>query len=284
MSGITPVQKPAEGPTLVIEAGRPERHYWKELWQYRELLFYLTWRDIAVRYKQTSIGLTWAILRPLITMVVFTVVFGMLARLPSEGVPYPIFVFAALLPWQFFSNGISECGNSLVGNAGMLSKVYFPRMILPASALLTTFIDLLIAGVILAGLMFWYGYAPGWQLVALPAFIALALLFTLGLGVWLAALNVEYRDVRYIIPFILQLGVYASPVGYASSIVPDHWRLVYALNPMVGIIDGFRWSLCAGKPETYWPGLAISIALTGLLLVSGLIYFRRMERTFADVV
>jgi lipopolysaccharide transport system permease protein len=284
VSGIAPAQKASEAAVLVIEAGRPEHRYWKELWQYRELLYYLTWRDIAVRYKQTSLGIIWAILRPLITMAVFTVVFGMLARLPSEGVPYPIFVFAAMLPWQFFSNGISECGNSLVGNAGMLSKVYFPRMILPASGLLTTFVDLLIAGGLLAGLMFWYGYAPGWQIVALPAFIALAMLFTLALGVWFATLNVEYRDFRYIIPFVIQLGVYASPVGYASSIVPDHWRLVYALNPMVGIIDGFRWSICSGRPEIYWPGLGISIALTVLLLISGLIYFRRMERTFADVV
>jgi lipopolysaccharide transport system permease protein len=271
-------------PALVIEAGRPERHYWKELWQYRELLYFLTWRDIAVRYKQTTIGLAWAVLRPLLTMIVFTVVFGMLARLPSGSVPYPIFVFAAMLPWQFFSNGISEAGNSLVGNAGMLSKVYFPRMILPVSALLTTFVDMLIAGVILSGLMLWYGYAPGWQIAVLPAFVVLGTLFTFGLGLWLATLNVKYRDFRYIIPFIIQLGVYASPVGYASSIVPEHWRLVYALNPMVGIIDGFRWSLCAGQPGIYWPGLFLSVAFTALLLVSGVIHFRRMERTFADVV
>jgi lipopolysaccharide transport system permease protein len=282
---VHPQQRDSLAPAvLIIEAGRPERHYWVELWQYRELLYFLTWRDIAVRYKQTAIGIGWAVLRPMITMVVFTIVFGMLARLPSGDVPYPIFVFAALLPWQFFSNAVSESGNSLIGNAGMLSKVYFPRMILPATGILTTFVDLVIAGFLLGAMMMWYRYVPGWQATTLPLFIILCMLLAFAVGIWLAALNVRYRDVRYVIPFILQIGTYASPVGYASSIVPDHWRLVYALNPMVGIIDGFRWALCGGKPEIYWPAIALSSVITGLLLILGIVQFRRMERTFADLV
>lgn len=275
---------PESLPVQTIEAGRPELHYWAEILQYRELFLLLTWRDIAVRYKQTAIGIGWAVLRPLLMMVVFTVVFGVIAKLPSDGTPYPILVFAALLPWQFFSNAVGEAGNSLVGNSSLLSKVYFPRLILPASAVLTTLVDLLIAGALLCALMIWYQYVPGWPLLVLPAFVMLAVLLAMGFGVWLAALNVRYRDFRYVIPFFLQVGLYASPVGYASSMIPEHWRLAYSLNPMVGVIDAFRWSLSNGKTAFYWPSLGLSVAFTLLLLVSGVLYFRRMERTFADVV
>lgn len=270
---------------LIIEAGRAERQYWKDLWKYRELFYFLAWRDILVRYKQTVIGLAWALIRPFLTMVVFTVVFGSLAKLPSpQGVPYPILVFAAMLPWQFFSGAMSECSNSLIANSNLISKVYFPRLIVPTSAVIVSFVDFLISGMILLGLMAWYNFVPDWHILTLPLFIIIAFAAAIGIGLWLAALNVEYRDFRYIVPFIVQFGLYISPVGFSSSVVPDQWRLLYSLNPMVSVIDGFRWAILRGNAEIYLPGFALSLGLVVLLFFSGIWYFRRMERTFADVI
>jgi len=270
--------------TLTIEAGRTERHYWSDLWRYRELFFFLAWRDVLVRYKQTVIGLAWVLLRPFLTMLVFTLVFSKLAKLPSEGVPYPILVFAALLPWQFFSNAFTEAGNSLISNANMISKVYFPRLVIPVSAVVVSFVDFLISGVILVGLMLWYGFAPDWRLITLPLFIFVAFAAAMGAGLWIAALNVKYRDFRYIIPFVVQFGLYVSPVGFSSSIVPEQWRLLYSINPMVGVIDGFRWAILGGNPPLYWPGFLLSLGLVMALLITGIFYFRKTERGFADLI
>jgi len=270
--------------TLLIEAGRTERHYWLDLWRYRELFFFLAWRDILVRYKQTVIGVAWALLRPFLTMLVFTLVFSKLAKLPSEGVPYPILVFAALLPWQFFSNALTEAGNSLIGNANLISKVYFPRLIIPASAVMVSFIDFLISGGILIGLMFWYGFMPDERIFVLPLFIAMAVAAVMGAGLWLAALNVKYRDFRYIIPFIVQFGLYVSPVGFSSAVVPEQWRLIYSINPMVGVIDGFRWAILGGDIQLYQPGFLLSLSFIFLLLITGIFYFRKTERSFADMI
>ena len=270
--------------TLVIEAGRAERHYWRDLWRYRELFFFLAWRDILVRYKQTAIGIVWALGRPLITMLVFTLVFSKLAKLPSEGVPYPILVFAALLPWQFFSSSFSGAGDSLVSNAGMITKVYFPRLVIPTSAVIVSFVDFLISGVILVGLMIWYGFAPNARMLTLPLFIFVAFAAAMGAGLWIAALNVKYRDVRIIVPFIVQFGLYVSPVGFSSTIVPEKWRLLYSLNPMVGVIDGFRWAILGGNTQLYWPGFLLSMVLVLGMLTTGIYYFRKTEKTFADVI
>ena len=269
---------------LVIEAGRTERHYWKDLWRYRELFYFLAWRDILVRYKQTTIGIAWALIRPVLTIVVFLFVFGKLAKLPSDGVPYPILVFAALLPWQFFSNAFAEAGNSLISNANMISKVYFPRLVVPASAVIVGLVDFLISGVLLAGLMLWYGVAPDWRIVTLPLFLAVAVVAAMGAGLWIAALNVQYRDFRYIIPFVVQFGLYISPVGFSSAIVPEQWRLLYSLNPMVGVIDGFRWAILGGENQLYWPGIWLSLVLALLSAITGILYFRKMEKSFADVI
>jgi lipopolysaccharide transport system permease protein len=270
--------------TLIIEAGRAERHYWRDLWRYRELFFFLAWRDILVRYKQTVIGLAWALLRPFLTMLVFTLVFSKLAKLPSEGVPYPILVFAALLPWQFFSNAFSGAADSLISNAGMISKVYFPRLVIPASAVIVSFVDFLISGIILVGLMFWYEFIPDWRIFTLPLFIFVAFAAAMGAGLWVAALNVKYRDFRYIVPFVVQFGLYVSPVGFSSTIVPEQWRLLYSLNPMVGVIDGFRWAILGGNTPFYWPGFLLSVGLVTLLLITGIFYFRKTERGFADLI
>jgi lipopolysaccharide transport system permease protein len=270
--------------TLVLEAGRAERHYWRDLWRYRELFFFLAWRDILVRYKQTVIGIVWALGRPLITMMVFTLVFSKLAKLPSGGVPYPILVFAALLPWQFFSSAFSGAGDSLVSNAGMISKVYFPRLVIPTSAVIVSFVDFLISGIILVGLMIWYGFAPNLRMLTLPLFILVAFAAAMGAGLWIAALNVKYRDFRIIVPFVVQFGLYISPVGFSSSIVPEKWRLLYSVNPMVGVIDGFRWAILGGNTQLYWPGFLLSISLVLVILVTGIIYFRNTEKTFADVI
>ncbi|MBW4603182.1 MAG: ABC transporter permease [Calothrix sp. FI2-JRJ7] len=275
---ILPKQK------LVIEAGRTEQQYWKDLWRYRELFYFLAWRDILVRYKQTAIGMAWALIRPFLTMVVFTVVFGNLAKLPSEGVPYPILVFAGMLPWQFFSTALSECSTSLISNANLISKVYFPRLIVPTSAVIVSFVDFMISGMIMLGLMAWYNYVPSWRILTLPLFISIAFAASIGVGLWMAALNVEYRDFRYIVPFVVQFGLYISPVGFSSNIVPEQWRLLYSLNPMVGVIDGFRWAILGGESRLYWSGFMLSVGLVVLLLVSGIWYFRRMEKTFADVI
>lgn len=269
---------------LIIEAGRSERHYWRDLWRYRELFFFLAWRDILVRYKQTTLGIVWALGRPLITMLVFTLVFSKLAKLPSNGVPYPILVFAALLPWQFFSSAFSGAGDSLVSNAGMISKVYFPRLVIPASAVIVSFVDFIISGIILVGLMIWYGFAPNLRMLTLPLFIFVAFAAAMGAGLWIAALNVKYRDFRIIVPFVVQFGLYISPVGFSSTIVPEQWRVLYSLNPMVGVIDGFRWAILGGNTQLYWPGFSLSIFLVIAILVTGIVYFRKTEKTFADVI
>lgn len=269
---------------LVIEAGRAERHYWRDLWRYRELFYFLAWRDILVRYKQTVVGILWALVRPLLTMLVFTLVFGKLAKLPSDGAPYPILVFAAMLPWQFFSSAFTEAGGSLIANANMISKVYFPRLVVPTSAVIVSFVDFLISGIILVGLMIWYGFAPDWRILTLPLFIFIAFAAAMGAGLWIAALNVKYRDFRYIIPFVAQFGLYVSPVGFSSAIVPEQWRLLYSLNPMVGVIDGFRWAIMGGDIQLYWPGFLLSLFLVIVTLITGIIYFRKTEKFFADVI
>ena len=270
---------------IIIEAGRTERHYWADLWHYRELFYFLAWRDVLVRYKQTAIGIVWAMLRPFLTMVVFTVVFGKLGKFPTEGsAPYPILVFAAMLPWQFFANSLSEASNSLVGNANLISKVYFPRLIIPSSAVITSFVDFIVSGAILVALMCWYRFVPGWRLLTLPLFIVICFAAAMGMGLWMTALNVKFRDFRYLVPFIVQFGLYVSPVGFSSSVVPEKWRLIYSLNPMVGVIDGFRWAILAGDVRIFWPGLVLSTGLVFLLLASGIWYFRRTEKTFADVI
>lgn len=274
----------ASQPELLIEAGRTEKQYWKDLWLYRELFYFLAWRDILVRYKQTIIGMGWALIRPFLTMVVFTVVFGNLAKLPSEGAPYSILVFAAMLPWQFFANALSECSSSLVNNANLVSKVYFPRLVVPASAVIVSFVDFMVSGMILLGLMAWYNFVPSWRILTLPLFILIAFGASMGVGLWLAALNVQYRDFRYIVPFIVQFGLYISPVGFSSSIVPEKWRLLYSLNPMVGVIDGFRWAILGGESKLYVPGFLLSLTLVAVLFASGIWYFRKTERTFADVI
>ncbi|MFM7600012.1 MAG: ABC transporter permease [Pseudanabaena sp.] len=269
---------------LIIEAGSIESQYWKDLWRYRELFYFLAWRDILVRYKQTAIGVTWALIRPFLTMVVFTVVFGQLAKLPSQGVPYPILVFAGMLPWQFFANALGESSNSLIGNANLISKVYFPRLIVPTSAVIVSFVDFLISGIILLGLMAWYNFVPDWRILTLPFFILIASSASMGAGLWLAALTVQYRDFRFVVPFIIQFGLYISPVGFSSNIVPEQWRLLYSINPMVGVIDGFRWAILGSNANIYVPSFLLSVGLVFLLLWSGVWYFRKMERTFADVI
>ena len=270
---------------LIIEPGRAERHYWQDLWRYRELFSVLAWRDISVRYKQTVIGAAWALIRPFLTMVVFTLIFGKLAKLPSDGTaPYALMVFAGMLPWSFFATALSEASNSLIGNANLISKIYFPRLIVPMAAVMTAFLDFLISFAILIALMMWYTFMPGWQVILLPAFMALAFIASFGIGVWITALNVTYRDFRYVIPFIVQLGLYISPVGFSSGIIPDQWRLIYSLNPMVGVIDGFRWCLLGGESQLYWPGFALSLAIASFFLWFGIRQFRKMEKTFADLI
>ncbi len=269
---------------LIIEAGHTERNYWRDLFRYRELFYFLAWRDVLVRYKQTVIGILWAVLRPLLTMIVFTFVFGRIAKLPAEGVPYPVMVFAAMLPWQLFATSLSEGSGSLINNANLISKVYFPRLIVPASAVIVSFVDFAISMVLLALLMAYYHVWPGWTLLALPLFTALALLASAGAGIWLAALNVKYRDFRYVVPFIVQFGLYVSPVGFSSSVVPEKWRLLYALNPMVGVIDGFRWSISGGKTPFPQQSVMVSVIVSAIVLATGIWYFRKTERTFADII
>ena len=270
---------------LVIEPGRIEKNYWSDLWRYRELFLVLAWRDVSVRYKQTIIGFAWALLRPFLTMIVFTVVFGRLARLPSDGhAPYALMVFAAMLPWSLFSASLSEASNSLIGNERLISKVYFPRLIVPVATIVTAFVDFLISFVILLGMMVYYQFAPGWNILFLPVFTLLALLASLGPGLWITALNVKYRDFRYVIPFVTQFGLYISPVGFSSNIIPERWRLLYNLNPMVGVIDGFRWCILGGESPIYWPGFGFSLAIVAFFLWLGISQFRKMEKIFADVI
>jgi lipopolysaccharide transport system permease protein len=271
--------------TLIIEPGRADRHYWRDIWRYRELFYVLAWRDVSVRYKQTIIGLAWAVIRPLLTMVVFTVVFGKLAKLPSEGTaPYALMVFAGLLPWQFFSTALSESSSSLIGNQNLISKVYFPRLIVPTAAVVVAFVDFIVTFALLAALMAWYRFVPGWNILALPLFIAMAFLASLGPGLWITALNVKYRDFRYVIPFIVQFGLYISPIGFSSSVIPEEWRLLYSLNPMVGVIDGFRWAILGGESQLYWPGFAVSCGVIAFFMWLGIRKFRGMERSFADLI
>ncbi len=274
-------------PELVIEAGRAERQYWRDLWRYRELFYFLAWRDILVRYKQTTIGVAWAVLRPFLTMLIFTVVFNKVAGLKSP-IPAPLYIFAALLPWQFFATALSEASMSLIGNANLISKVYFPRLIVPAGAVITSMVDFLISFAILVLLMAWYRFPPGWEFLTLPLWTLLAFVVALGPGLYITALNVKYRDFRYVIPFIVQFGLYVSPVGYSSAVVEEKLhipRAVYSLNPVVGVIDGFRWAIAGGKAEPlYWPGLGVSLAVCAGFLWLGGWYFRKMERTFADVI
>ena len=270
---------------IVIEPGRYERNYWRDLWRYRELFRVLAWRDLAVRYKQTVIGAAWGIIRPLITMIVFTVIFGRIAKLPSDGTaPYALMVFAGMLPWTFFSSGLSEASNSLINNANLISKVYFPRLIVPTATVVVAFVDFLIAFSMLILIMAWYHYPPSWRMLVLPVFTVLAFLASMGPALWITALNVKYRDFRYVIPFIVQFGLYVSPVGFSSSVIPEEWRLPYSLNPMVGVIDGFRWCVLGGPSPVYLPGLALSVCVAVFFLWFGIRRFRNTEKSFADLI
>src|SRR6476660_5850385 len=245
---------------FVIEPGRSERHYWHELWRYRELFVVLAWRDLSVRYKQTIIGVLWALIRPFATMLVFTIIFGRIANLPSDGSsPYALMVFSGMLPWTFFSTGLAEASNSLINNANLISKVYFPRLIVPTATVIVAFVDFLISFALLLLLMAWYQYPPDWRMLTLPGFVLLAFVASVGPALWITALNVKYRDFRYVIPFIVQFGLYVSPVGFSSKVVPEEWRLLYSLNPMVGVIDGFRWCILNGQSPLYLPGLAVAL-------------------------
>ena len=269
----------------VLEPGRADRNYWRDLWTYRELFAILAWRDVAVRYKQTVVGVAWAALRPFLTMVILTVVFSKVAKLPAPGhTPYAIMVFAGLLPWMLFSTILSEASASLVVNANLVGKIYFPRIIIPTSTALVALVDFAVAMAILFAMMIWYRFMPSWQLLLLPGFVLLAVLASLGPALLITALNVKYRDFRYIIPFIVQFGLYATPVGYSSALVPAQWRFWYSLNPVVGVIDGFRWCILGGNSPLYLPGFAASLGVVALFLVLGVAYFRRTERTFADLI
>ena len=256
----------------------------RELWRYRELFVFLSWRDILVRYKQTYLGIAWAVLQPVLTMLVFTVIFGRLAKFPSNGMPYAVMTFAALLPWQFFANALAESSNSVVASANIISKVYFPRLIIPASAVLSGLLDFAISLAIMGGLMLWYRIPFQPLLLLLPGFLFVAFCASFATGTWLAALNVKYRDVKYVVPFFTRMGLYISPVGFMSTIVPGPWRFCYSLNPMVGVIDGFRWCILGPGFEPYWPGFWASVVGVGVLLISGVLYFRRTEKTFADLI
>ncbi len=254
----------------------------QEVWEYRELLYFLTWRDIKVRYKQTALGIAWAIIQPFFTMLVFTFIRG-LAKIPSDGIPYPVFCYAALVPWTFFANGLTNSSNSLVGSSNLLSKVYFPRLTIPLATVFSGIVDLLLAFALLLVMMLYYGVAPTWQIVWLPLFLLLALITSLGVGLWLSALNVKYRDVKYIVPFIAQFWLLATPIAYPSSLLKEPWRTIYGLNPMAGVVEGFRWALLGSK-ITVGPLLLVSSLMAVLILVGGAFYFRRMEKTFADIV
>jgi lipopolysaccharide transport system permease protein len=270
---------------LVLEAGRAERHYWRDVWNYRELLVILAWRDIAVRYKQTVIGIAWAVIRPLLTTLIFTIVFAHLAKFPAEGGSgYPIMVFAGILPWFLFATILAEASNSVVINSNLIGKIYFPRIIIPLATAGVALVDLGFNLIIFVGLMFWYGYVPEWRILLLPLFVALTIVVGLGPALIAAALNVKYRDFRFVIPFVVQFGLYISPVGFSSSIVPQQWRFWYGLNPMVGVIDGFRWCILDHSVDFNWAGFLLSLSVSVLLLCVGIAYFRRTERSFADVI
>src|SRR5438309_577569 len=270
---------------IILEPGRTEQNYWRDLCSYRELFQVLAWRDVSVRYKQTIIGVAWAVIRPFLTMVIFTIIFARLAKLPSEGkAPYALMVFVGMLPWTFFSTALSDASNSLIGNANLISKVYFPRLIIPTATIIVGFVDLLIGFGILAAMMLWYHFQPSWHILLLPIFVLLAFLASLGPGLWITALNVKYRDFRYVIPFILQFGLYVSPVGFSSTVVPEKWRLLYSLNPIVGVIDGFRWCVLGGDSQLHAPGFPLSLCVIALFVWLGIAYFRRTEQSFADLI
>jgi homopolymeric O-antigen transport system permease protein len=268
----------------IIEAGYRDSRYLRELWRYRELFFFLAWRDILVRYKQTAVGVAWALIKAVVTLLVLTVVFERVAKLPSGGIPYPLLVFAAILPWQFFAGALTDCSNSLVNNVELISKIYFPRLIVPGSAMIVSLVDFAVSCGVLALMLGWYGFSPDLRILALPLLVVLAIALTFGASLWFAALTAQYRDFRFIVGLIAQLGLYISPVGFSSSVVPQEWRLLYSLNPLVGIIDGFRWAILRGAVDIYWPAIAVSMAAAVLLVASGLHYFRRAERRLADVI
>lgn len=270
---------------LILEAGRADRQYWRDLWKYRELFFILAWRDVAIRYKQTVVGVAWAFVRPFLTMVVFTVVFGKLAKLPTEGTaPYAVLVFAGLLPWTLASSILSDAAGSVLSNSQLVSKVYFPRIIIPFATVMVALIDFCVSLVILAGVMIWYGVVPDWHILLLPFFVALAVAAAIGPALWVAATIVRYRDFRFVVPFIVQIGLYVSPVGFSAKVVPPEWQLLYSMNPMVGVIDGFRWAILGGDSPLYLPGFAISLGVTAFMLWLGIHTFRRTERGFADLI
>lgn len=271
--------------TIIIEAGRAEKNYWKDLWRYKELFYILSWRDIKVRYKQTVIGALWSIIRPLLTMIIFTVIFSRVANMPAGmDAPYAIMVYAAMLPWTFFSTSLSEASMSMIGNANLISKVYFPRLIVPSASVITSLVDFGISFVLMLGLYVWYGFVPGWQIILLPLFLIFAFVASIGAGLYVTALNVKYRDFRYIVPFIVQFGLYISPVGFNSNRIPEKWQYLYALNPMVGVIDGFRWCLLRGQQVIRWDTMLISLSVSLILLFLGIRQFRKMEKSFADLI
>jgi lipopolysaccharide transport system permease protein len=270
---------------LIIERGRANAHYWRDLWHYRELFGVLAWRDLTIRYKETAFGVLWALGRPFLTMLVLSFVFGKLAKLPSDGnVPYPLMVLAGMLVWSFFSAGLTDAANSIIKDSGLITKVYFPRMIVPAASVVVAFVDFLISLATLAIMMIWYQFMPSWQILLLPFFIVLAFLASLGPGLWVAALNIKYRDFRFVVPFMVQFGLYISPVGFSSNVVPDEWRFIFSLNPIVGIIDGFRWSILGGQGGIYLPGVFWSVAATAIVLWFGIRQFRKVERRLADLM
>jgi lipopolysaccharide transport system permease protein len=270
-------------PSTTIESGKIEIQYWKDIWKYRELLICLTWRDILVRYKQTVVGITWALIRPLLIMLILTLIFGKIAKFSSTNIPYPIVVFCGLLPWHFFASAFTECGNSLISNSGMISKIYFPRLIIPISSILTSIIDFLISCILMIIVMLFYNYVPSLKILFLPIFIAQAFFFAFGAGLWISALMVRYRDFKYIVPFVVQFGLYISPVGFTSSIIHQELRFFYSLNPIVGVIDGFRWAIIANE-SLYLTSVIFSFLGITLILITGVYYFRSVERTIADVI
>jgi lipopolysaccharide transport system permease protein len=269
---------------IIIEPGRKAGHYWRDIWRYRELFFFMAWRDILLRYKRMSIGFAWAVIRPFLTMLIFTLIFSRLAKLPSGGVPYPVMVYTAMLPWQFFATAFADAGNSLVNKETIITKIYFPRLIIPASAVMVSFVDFLAAGSVLAALMAWYGFVPDWRILALPLFVGLVFLIALGAGLWISALSVKYKDFRYVTPFVVQMGLYLSPVGFSSALVPEQWRLLYALNPMVGVIEGFRWSILGTHIDGWESSLTLSLSIAALMLATGILYFRKVERSLAELL